>query len=106
MVLAVEGASMVPGLVFAALAFGLTVISLVPSLRGRLRWGRFGSGPRLSWAGWLSWILAMGAISLSLLCQGGVFELQPEIWAGAVLVAFLMVVAAGVYDSSRNSGKD
>jgi len=63
--------------------------------------GRFGSGPHLSALGWGAWILALAAVSFSLLCQSGTFSAPPEVWAGAVLAAFILVAAAGVHDSAR-----
>jgi len=92
--------SVVPGLVFAGLAAATAVAALVPRWRRKVRWGRFGSGPHLSAPGWAAWILAMAAVSFSLLCQSGTFTAPPEVWAGAVVAALILVVLAGIHDSS------
>lgn len=90
-----------PGLLFAGLAAAMAVAALVPRWRRKVRWGRFGSGPHLSALGWGAWILALAAVSFSLLCQSGTFSAPPEVWAGAVVAAFILVVAAGIHDSAR-----
>ena len=93
--------SMLPGLMFAGLAAVMVVAALVPRWRRKIRWGRFGSGPHLSALGWGAWILALAAVSFSLLCQSGTFSAPPEVWAGAVVAAFILVAAAGIHDSAR-----
>lgn len=99
--------SPLPGLLFACLAAALAVAAAVPRWRRRIRWGRLGSGPPLSALGWITWMVALSAIAFSLFCQAGVFEAPAEVWAGAVLLAFMLVAAAGIHDSARyRNGSD
>jgi hypothetical protein len=78
------------GPLFLLLGGLFTLIALHPRWRRSWRWGRSGSGPPLSAVGWLGWIGAFYGIAAA-----GFGWIHP-VW---VVVAFILVIAAGVWDS-------
>jgi hypothetical protein len=81
------------GPLFLLLGLLFTGIALHPRWRRRWGWGRSGDAGPLSVLGWLAWVGAFYGISAA-----GFGWIHP-LW---VLVAFLLVIAAGVWDSLHN----
>ena len=82
------------GWLFLLMAAATTVVALHPRWRNRWGWGRSGGGGALSAVGWLAWIITFLVISAS------AFRLIGAIW---IFVGYLLTVAAGIFDSVRNS---
>ena len=78
------------------LLFGVAfiVVALHKRWRSRWGWGRSGNGPAMSAFGWLAWILLFLTLSAS------AFRLVGAYW---IVADFLLIMAAGIFDSVRNS---
>lgn len=82
------------GWFFLFLGVALIVVALHPRWRSRCGWGRSGQGGPLSAFGWLAWIFTFLAFSAS------AFRLIGVNWG---IAGVLLVMAAGIFDSVRNS---
>lgn len=82
------------GWLFLFLGVAVSVVALHPRWRSRWGWGRTGQAGPLSAFAWLAWIFAFLAISAT------GFQFVAAHW---VIVGFLLMVAAGIFDSVRNS---
>lgn len=78
------------GWFFLFLAVFFTGIALNPAWRKSWGWGRTGQAGPLSAVGWSAWIL------MFLLISGTGFGIVP---GGAVLLGFVFVILAGIWDS-------
>jgi hypothetical protein len=92
---------------FSLSAINSTVIIFWPQLlrRFRVSWGRFGGGVPVSRLGGASWGVALAIFGLAALLAGfgKISNSQVPIF---LIAGFLVIVAAGFYDSYRHKRKN
>ena len=88
-------------LVLCAVEFYIAIFQPHFIRRFRIRWGRFGGGVLVSRLGFAAWGLAFGIFGLAAILNGcGV--LSDSGVPFFLVTGFLVVVAAGFYDTYRN----
>ncbi len=88
-------------LTIAALSFSVVIFQPQLLRRFHIRWGRFGGGVPMSRLGGAAWGLAFGIFGLAAILAG--YGVLPNSRVPFMLLAgFLVVVAAGFYDTFKH----